>query len=104
MSEDAEIKKLIAKEVVEHERDFSKLSEIKKCPRCDGQLDEGYTIITRGSAWNESKPGFLRFAGLNKPLTNAGWTRRAFPSVRCRTCHFVTFDYTSEVERGTVKE
>jgi len=105
MSENDEVKRQIEKDMQEHERDFSKLSEIKKCPRCRGELDEGYTIIARGSAWNENKPGFWKFAGMNKPLTEVGWRRTpSYPSLRCRKCHFVTFDYTFEVERGTVKD
>lgn len=105
MREDEEMKRQIEKEVEEHERDFSKLLEIEKCPRCGGALHEGYLIIARGSAWNESKPGFWRFAGINKPLTQTGWlSTPSFPSLRCSVCHFVTFDYTLEVEKGTVKE
>jgi len=95
----------IEREMEERERDFCKLSEIKKCPKCGGGLDEGYIIMIRGSCWNENKPGFWKFAGLNKPLTRVGWWRTpSFPSLRCRKCHLVTFDYTFEVERGTVRE
>jgi hypothetical protein len=104
MIEDEEVKRLVEKEMEEYERDFSKLSGIEQCPKCGGGLDKGYTIMIRGSEWNENKPGFLKFAGLNKPLTNVRWKVPAFPSLRCRTCHFVTFDYTIEVERGTVTE
>ena len=48
----------IEREMEERERDFSRLSEIKKCPKCGGGLDEGYIIMIRGSCWNENKPGF----------------------------------------------
>jgi hypothetical protein len=104
MNEDEEVKRLIEKEMEERERDFSKLSGIKKCPRCGGRLDEGYTIMYGGSLWNENKPGFLKFAGLNNPLTNPSLRTPAFPSLRCRKCHFVIFDYTLEVQKGTVME
>jgi hypothetical protein len=46
----------------------------------------------------------LKFAGLNKPLTNPSLRTPAFPSLRCRKCHFVIFDYTLEVQKGTVME
>ena len=88
-----------------HARDFAQLSDIRRCPRCNGEVDEGYITMLRGSVWNEAQPGgLLEFGGLNKPLTVAGWTRPAFPALRCRSCHFVIFDYTSEVEKGTVRE
>ncbi len=105
LNEDEEVKALIEKKTQEHKRDFSKLSEIKKCPRCGGGLREGHMII-KMSWWNESKPDrWWKFGTRNVPLTNLGtWHHPAFPALRCISCHFVTFDYTSEVERGTVKE
>ncbi len=101
MNEDEDVKRGIAEAEREHKCDFSKLSEVKKCPRCDGELNEGYLVLNTDSRWNEYKPGFLKFAGLPKPLT---WRNHAFPSLRCLKCHFVTFDYSIEVEKGTVKE
>ncbi len=101
MNEDEDAQEQIVKDANERVRDFSKLSAVKKCPRCNGELTEGYLIYKRDSYWNENKPGFLKFAGLNESLT---WKNHAFPSLRCRECHFVTFDYTKEVEGGTVRE
>ncbi len=101
MNEDEDIKKQIVKDANERVRDFSKLSAIKKCPRCNGELDEGYLIYKRATFWNENKPGFLKFSGLNESLT---WKNHVFPALRCRGCHLVTFDYTMEVESGTVHE
>jgi uncharacterized protein (UPF0212 family) len=40
-----------------HDRDFSNLSGIKKCPKCGTELSEGY-IILRASAWSDDKPSF----------------------------------------------
>jgi len=98
-----EIENQIEKEREEHERDFFNLSKIKKCPRCGGEFDEGYIVIN-ASTWSENRFGLV-YAGLKKPLTKPGALNPSqFPALRCKKCHFVTFDYTSEVERGTVKE
>jgi hypothetical protein len=117
MNRDEQARRRVAQEIEEEaarqtERDaeaqkcdFVQLSDIRRCPRCDGELDEGYITMLRGSVWSKAKPGgFLEFRGLSKPLTVVGWTRPAFPALRCRRCHFVVFDYTSEVEKGTVRE
>ncbi len=101
MNEDEEIRRQIAEDEAEHDRDFTKLSAVKKCPRCDSELSEGYLILNRETGWKENKPGFFKLSGLTKPMT---WRSHAFPSLRCLKCHFVTFDYTIEVEKGTVKE
>ena len=95
----------IEKDREEHERDFFNLSGIKKCPKCGTEFDEGYIIIN-ASEWSEDKPSFPGFLKpMWKPMTRPGKINpRAFPALRCKKCHFLTFDYTSEVERGTVRE
>lgn len=102
---DEEVKRQVEKEMKKRELDFTNLSGIKKCPRCGGGLDEGYIII-KMSWWNDSKPdSWWKSGSRDKPLTTWGTRRHpAFPALRCKPCHFVTFDYTSEVERGTVKK
>jgi predicted nucleic-acid-binding Zn-ribbon protein len=104
--EKKEIEYQIEKEREEHERDFFNLSKIEKCPKCGGEFDEGYIVMT-ASNWGEDRFGRV-YLGLKKPLTNpgslGGINPSQFPALRCKKCHFVTFDYTREVERGTVKE
>jgi hypothetical protein len=93
----------IEKDRVQHERDFCSLSKIGKCPKCGGEFDEGYIAILK-STWSESRFGWA-YLGLKKPLTRPGRVNPSqFPALRCKKCHLVTFDYTSEVERGTVRE
>lgn len=103
--EKREIENQIEKEREEHERDFSNLSGIEKCPRCGGEFEEGYLIIGT-SAWSEDKPSFPGFlTPMWKPMTNLGIVNpHALPALRCTKCHLLTFDYTFEVERGTVNE
>jgi hypothetical protein len=100
-----DVKRQVEEELKRRDLDFANLSGIKKCPRCGGRLDEGYITI-RLAWWNESRPDWWwKFPPRDKPLTTWRWWRRpVFPALRCRPCHFVTFDYASEVERGTVKE
>jgi hypothetical protein len=97
-----EIEDYIEKDREEHERDFTNLREIQKCPRCGGEFDAGYIAIIN-STWSENR--FRWYLGLKKPLTRPSRLNPSqFPALRCKKCHFVTFDYTSEVERGTVRE
>jgi hypothetical protein len=101
--EKKEIENQIEKDREEHERDFYNLSKIEKCPKCGGEFAEGYIAILR-SNWSENRFGWA-YMGLKKPLTRPGRLNPSqYPALRCKKCHFVTFDYTSDVERGTVKE
>jgi hypothetical protein len=99
--EKKEIENQIEEDREEHDRDFSNLSKIEKCPKCGGEFDEGYLLINV-STWNESKVHF--WGGIMKRTRPGILNPSQFPALRCKKCHFVTFDYTSEVERGTVKE
>jgi hypothetical protein len=95
MNENEEVQKQIEREMEERERDFSKLSEIKKYPKCGGELDRGYLDIRSGGAldvfFTSEKPSFWRGKGDKLLHTLSG--EKVTIAHRCRTCRIVVFGY-----------
>jgi uncharacterized protein with PIN domain len=61
------------------------MSEIKKCPKCGGELEQGFVTAPRGIYWNDKE---------NKRQTLISmwtWTMPKIEAWRCGKCNLVIF-------------
>lgn len=72
--------------------EFSKLTSIKECPICGGELNKGYIIPPRGIGWNTKKHK-IWFRSANQLIPYESWTIQNPPALRCKKCKIVIFDY-----------
>ena len=72
--------------------EFSKLSSIKKCPICGGNLVKGYSNAPRGVYWGTEKHK-LGLVLLDSVMPGALWTQDNMPALRCENCGIAIIDY-----------
>lgn len=70
------------------------MSEVKKCPKCGGELESGFIHATRGLFWDTKKQRlvFNTFTG----TLISGWSGFTMPQARawrCKKCELVVFLY-----------
>ena len=81
--------------------EFSRLSYVKECPVCGGELEKGYVIPPRGIGWDAKRhkrdyvtpeivvpPGHY---GMFTPY----WTVWNAQALRCRNCHIIVLQYVA---------
>jgi hypothetical protein len=75
--------------------EFWKLSAIRRCPLCSGELERGYIPTTHRISWDTKKHSW--FARGKEALVIEGdtidMTVRNVPALRCVKCRIVVFDY-----------
>jgi hypothetical protein len=74
-------------------KELSKLDSMKKCPFCGGELEKGYVISGQGISWytKEHKLWAPTADRLSPKIT---LTIPNLPSLRCKQCSIVIFDYS----------
>jgi len=72
--------------------EFSKLSSVKKCPICGGNLVKGYFNAPRGVYWGTEKHK-LGLVLLDYVMPGALWTQDNVPALRCENCGIAIIDY-----------
>ncbi len=93
------------KERVMNEHDeFSRLSSVRECPICHGELQKGYVNAPRGVLWFKKKPRVhlttiydSRFV-VHIPILHA----LDLPALRCGNCNFIAFIGTRQPDRPEV--
>ena len=74
-------------------KEFLRLSSIKKCPLCGGELEEGYMLAPRGIYW-DTKSNKLSILGAEALKSSWAWTMPQGPALRCKSCGIAILDYT----------
>jgi NAD-dependent SIR2 family protein deacetylase len=76
----------IERETEERERDFSRLSEIKNCPKCGGELEKGLMQVGRSIVfWGKEN--------LQEKLISWWAQQRDLQAWRCKKCQLAVFPY-----------
>jgi len=65
--------------------EFSRLSSVKQCPICGGELDKGYFNAPRGVYWSRQKHQ-LGMIALDQVMPGALWTSDVVPTLKCENC------------------
>lgn len=68
--------------------DAGRLSEIRKCPTCGGELEKGY-LLSSGIWWDTEKHDFQ--PGKERLTDYPAWTQTNFAALRCRNCRIIMF-------------
>jgi hypothetical protein len=74
-------------------KEFSKLTSIKKCPVCNGEIEKGYI---QGEVYWKKKKRRLLARVLTTENTMVGpplWMVPYIPALKCVNCEITIFDY-----------
>ncbi len=73
--------------------EFSKLTSIKECPICHGEIHKGYINPPKDMHWDTQKRKFYGRMSVGE----------SFPALRCKQCEIVIFDWEEYVRQQTPK-
>ena len=70
-------------------------SKIMRCPKCGGEMEEGFVFAGGAQAigWSSKKPGLV---SVGDSLVGPLWKRRFIPGHRCESCKLVVMNYNQE--------
>lgn len=71
---------------------FSVFSPIKKCPKCNGELEKGYMHAARGIYWDTTRHKVVGAMG-ESLKSQWSWTIPYAPALRCPICRLAIFYY-----------
>ena len=75
---------------MDEKQEFSRITSIKKCPICEGKIDEGY--IVGGVSWDTKKHKY-DIGNAKRLVPYLSWTVPNLPALKCKQCKIVIFDY-----------
>ena len=67
------------------------MSELKKCPRCQGELEQGF-LVTNHPLWWDTKEHLLIVGG--EQLVDFNFVVLNLEAHRCKKCKLIIFQYT----------
>lgn len=77
--------------IMNEHSEFSRLTSVRECPICHGELEKGYLNAIRGVFWSEKKRP-LGMAVLDYVMPGAIWSSDTLPALKCEKCGIVISD------------
>lgn len=72
------------------------MSEVKKCPKCGGELEKGF-LNSHSSLWWDTKPHKVMQDGEQlTPSLNWRWSIQNLEAYRCKKCKLIMFEYEEQ--------
>jgi hypothetical protein len=71
-----------------------KMSEVKECPECGGELEKGYVIVD-GLRWSREKHEY--FALMTELVVYSPFILANLEGYRCQKCKLIEFHYKNAV-------
>jgi phage FluMu protein Com len=68
------------------------MSEDKKCPKCGGELEEGFIHAPRGIYWDTEEHKWHVYTS-EALISMWSWTMPRVQAWRCRKCNLIIFGY-----------
>jgi len=71
------------------------MSEPKKCPICDGELENGFLVTPRPLWWDKQKHLLVADGEKVEPFK---WSINNIEAYRCPKCNLIMFKYVPQVK------